>query len=51
MIVNGNSIVQHVIQIKNWIKKHVNISVKIIATGKMIIVSIVAHVFMRMISI
>ena len=30
MIVNANSIVQHVIQIKNAIMKHVNVNVKII---------------------
>ena len=36
---------QHVIQIKNEIKKHVNVSVKIIVHAKKIIVVILAHVF------
>ena len=34
MIVNANSIVQYVIQIKNGILKHVNLNVKIIASAK-----------------
>ena len=34
MIVNVNSIVQHVIQIKNGIIKHVNVNVKIIVSAK-----------------
>ena len=49
--VNVDSIVQHVIQIKNGIMKHVYVSVKIMAHTKRIIVGILAHVFMRMISI
>ena len=44
VIVNANSIVQHVIQIKNGILKHVNVSVKNI-------VRILAHIFVRMTSI
>ena len=44
---NGNSIVQHVIQIKNGIMKHVNVNVKIIISVKKIIVGILAHVFVR----
>ena len=51
MILNANAIVQHVIKIKNGITKHVNVSVKIIIHAKKIIVGILAHVFMRMISI
>ena len=51
LMVNANSIVQHVIQIKNGIKKYVNVNVKIIAQAKKIIVGIVAHIFVRMISI
>ena len=42
VIVNANLIVQHVIQIKKGIMKHVNISVKIIACAKKIIVRILA---------
>ena len=34
VIVNANSIVQHVIQIKNGIIKHVNVNVKIIVSAK-----------------
>ena len=34
VIVNANSIVQHVIQIKNGILKHVNVSVKITISAK-----------------
>ena len=50
-IVNANSIVQHVIQIKNGRMKHANISVKIIVNAKKIIVGILAHVFVRIASI
>ena len=42
--VNANLIVQHVIQIKNGIIKHVNVNVKIIISAKRIIVGILAHV-------
>ena len=34
VIVNANSIVQHVIQIKNGIIKHVNVNIKIIISAK-----------------
>ena len=34
MIVNANSIVQHVIQIRNGLIKHVNVNVKIIVSAK-----------------
>ena len=51
VIVNANSKVQHVIQIKNGIKKHINVSVKIISNAKKILVGILAHVFLKMISI
>ena len=47
MIVNANSIVQHVIQINNGIIKHINVNVKIIVSAKKIIVSILSHVFVR----
>ena len=49
-IVNENSIiVQNVIQIKNGMIKHVNVSVKIIVRVKKIIIRILAHVFVRII--
>ena len=51
MIINTNSIVQHVIQIKNRKIKHGNVNVKIIASEKKIVIGILAHVFMRMESI
>ena len=38
-------------QIKNGRMKHVNVSVKIIVDAKKIIVEILAHVFVRMVSI
>ena len=50
-IANANSIVQYVIQTKNGIMSHVNVSVKIIVHAKKIIVGILAHVFVRMRSI
>ena len=43
--------IQHVLQIKNGIKKDVNVNVKIILHSKGIIVGILAHVFMRIASI
>ena len=49
--VNENSIVQHAIQIKNGIMKHVNVNVKIIVSAKKIIVGILAHAFVRTASI
>ena len=43
MISNANSTVQHVIQIKNEIMKHVNVSVKIIVlTQKTVVVRMVS---------
>ena len=51
MIVNPNSVVQHVIQNKNGMLKHVNMNVKIIISVKKIIAGILAHVFLRMVSI
>ena len=51
VIVNKNSIVQYVIQIKNGITKHVNVNVKIIVRTENIIVGILAHVFVRIVSI
>ena len=51
MTVNANSIVQHVIQIKNRIIKHVNVNVKIVASAKKIIVGILSHALVRIASI
>ena len=48
---NVNSVLQHVIQIKIAIMKHVNASVKIIVRVKRIIFGILAHVFVKMVSI
>ena len=49
VIVNANSIIQHAIQIRNGIIKHVNVNVKIIVYAKKIIlVGILLHVFVRM---
>ena len=48
VIANANSIVQHVIQIKNVLIKHVNMSKKIIERIKKIIIRILVHVFVRM---
>ena len=47
IIVNANSIVQHVIQIKKGIIINVNKSPKSIARAKKIIFGILAHVFVR----
>ena len=47
MIVNVNSIVQHIIQVKNRIMKHVNVTVKIIVRTKKIMVGILPHVFLK----
>ena len=44
LIENANSIVQHVIQIKNGTIKHVNVNVKIIVSAKNIIGGILTHV-------
>ena len=51
VIVNANSITQHVIQIKNVIIKYLNVNVKIILSVKNIIVGILAHVFVRIANI
>ena len=47
VIANANSIVQHVIEIKKGIIKHVNVNVNIMPSSKMIIVGILAHVFLK----
>ena len=46
-IVKANSIMQHVIQIKNGIMKHGTVNVKIIISAKKIIVGILAYLFVR----
>ena len=51
MIVNANSIVQHVVQIKNEIINHVNMNIKIIVSAKKIIVGILVHVLVTIVSI
>ena len=51
VIANANSIVEHVIQIKNGIMKYVNVGVKIIVSTKKIIAGILPHVFVRIVSI
>ena len=51
VIVNANSIVQCVIQINNGIVKHVNVNVKIILRARKIKVGILAHVFVKIVSI
>ena len=43
MIVNANLIVQHVIEIKHGIIKHVNVNLKIIVSSKTVIVGILVH--------
>ena len=53
MILNVDSIVQHVIQIKNGIikREYVNVNVRIILRAKKITAGFLAHVFARMASI
>ena len=50
-IANANSIVQHVIEIKNEILKRDNVSVKVITHARKTIVRIHEHVFVRTTSI
>ena len=50
-IVNGSLMLKHVIQIKNGIMEHVYVSVKIIVNAKKIAVEILAHAFVKMVSI
>ena len=51
VIVNAISLVQNVIQNKNGIIKHVNVNVEINISAKKIIFGILAHVFVRILSI
>ena len=50
-IVNANSMVKLVIQIKNGTIKHVSVNVNIITSAKKIIVRILAHVLVTIASI
>ena len=50
VILNANTIVQHVIQIKNGIINYINVNIKIIVHAKKIIAGMLAHVFVSMIS-
>ena len=47
MILNANSIVQHIIQNKNGIIKHFNVNNKSIISVEKIIVGAIAHVFVK----
>ena len=47
--VNANSIVQHVIQFKSEIMKHLNVSVNVSVIAKKIIVGILAHTLVRIV--
>ena len=51
VIVNANSVVQHVIQINNGILKHVYVNVKIIISAKKTIVGILVNLFERIANI
>ena len=51
VIVNANSITQHVIQTKNVIIKHLSVNVKTILSVKNIIVGILAQAFARIANI
>ena len=51
VIVNVNSIVQHVTQNKSETIKHVNENLKIIVSAKITIVGFLAYVFMRTVCI
>ena len=51
VILNENLIEQHEIQNKNGITKHVNGNVKMIISVKKIISGMLAHVFLRIVSI
>ena len=51
VIANVNSILKHVIEIKNRIIRYINVNVKFIVAAKKLIVGILAHVFERIASI
>ena len=50
VVVNSNSMVQHIIQLNNRVIKHVDVNVKVLAYTKKSIVGILAHVFVRIAS-
>ena len=50
VILNANSIVQYVVQMKKEIIKNVNVNVKIIVDAKNVIFGILAQVFVRIVS-
>ena len=50
-ILNANSIVRHVVQIKNGIMKHSNVNLKIIVHARKIKFRILAHALVRIVSI
>ena len=50
VIANVNSILKHVIEIKNRIIRYINVNVKFIVAAKKLIVDILAHVFERIAS-
>ena len=49
-IINGRLIVQHIVQNKNEIIKHVNVNIEIIISAEKIIVRILVHVSLRIVS-
>ena len=51
MTVNANTIVQHVIPIKNGMVINVNVNVKTIVSAKEIVVGILAHALVKTASI
>ena len=51
MILYASLIVKHVIQIEIGVIKHVNVNVNVIAHAKKITVGILAHAFVRIVSI
>ena len=51
MVVNTNSTVQHVIQIKSGKIRHVNVNVKIIISTEKIIAGTLAHALLRIANI
>ena len=51
VVVNANSIVQHVIHIKNGVTIHLKVNVKIIVSAKKIAVRILEYKFIRIASI
>ena len=50
MVVNANSTLQHVIQIKNGMMKHANVNVKTFKCATKILVGILESVFVKMVN-